>query len=86
MQLTQDYAERVYAGVLGKVIGVYLGRPFEGWTGPSSTCIALKTSSPRSRAKCGRWRVKREKPNATSSSAAVDSRSRSPLFATRSRV
>jgi len=27
-----DYAERVYAGVLGKVIGVYLGRPFEGWT------------------------------------------------------
>ncbi len=26
-----DYAERVYAGVLGKVIGVYLGRPFEGW-------------------------------------------------------
>ena len=30
--LTKDYAERVYAGVLGKVIGVYLGRPFEGWT------------------------------------------------------
>jgi ADP-ribosylglycohydrolase len=30
--LTNDYAERVYAGVLGKVIGVYLGRPFEGWT------------------------------------------------------
>jgi len=30
--LTTDYAERVYAGVLGKVIGVYLGRPFEGWT------------------------------------------------------
>ena len=30
--LTSDYAERVYAGVLGKVIGVYLGRPFEGWT------------------------------------------------------
>ncbi|WP_298362652.1 ADP-ribosylglycohydrolase family protein [uncultured Bradyrhizobium sp.] len=26
------YAERVYAGVLGKLIGVYLGRPFEGWT------------------------------------------------------
>jgi ADP-ribosylglycohydrolase len=22
----------VYAGVLGKIIGVYLGRPFEGWT------------------------------------------------------
>ena len=29
--LPPDYAERVYAGVLGKVIGVYLGRPFEGW-------------------------------------------------------
>ncbi|KKY16293.1 hypothetical protein UCRPC4_g05955 [Phaeomoniella chlamydospora] len=27
-----DYLERVYAGVLGKLIGVYLGRPFEGWT------------------------------------------------------
>jgi ADP-ribosylglycohydrolase len=26
-----DYAERVYAGVLGKFIGVYLGRPVEGW-------------------------------------------------------
>lgn len=27
-----DYVERVYAGVLGKIIGVYLGRPIEGWT------------------------------------------------------
>lgn len=27
-----EYVERVYAGVLGKIIGVYLGRPFEGWT------------------------------------------------------
>ncbi|NLD42513.1 MAG: ADP-ribosylglycohydrolase family protein [Chloroflexi bacterium] len=32
MPLPVDYAERVYAGVLGKIIGVYLGRPFEGWT------------------------------------------------------
>lgn len=32
MALPQDYVERVYAGVLGKIIGVYLGRPFEGWT------------------------------------------------------
>ncbi len=32
MPITHDYAERVYAGVLGKIIGVYLGRPFEGWT------------------------------------------------------
>ena len=32
MQFPSDYTERVYAGVLGKIIGVYLGRPFEGWT------------------------------------------------------
>ncbi len=32
MTIPQDYTERVYAGVLGKIIGVYLGRPFEGWT------------------------------------------------------
>src|SRR5689334_375769 len=32
MILPSDYVERVYAGVLGKMIGVYLGRPFEGWT------------------------------------------------------
>ncbi|NMB45973.1 MAG: ADP-ribosylglycohydrolase family protein, partial [Firmicutes bacterium] len=32
MKLDQQYVERVYAGVLGKIIGVYLGRPFEGWT------------------------------------------------------
>ena len=30
--LPPDYAERVYAGVLGKLIGVYLGRPFEQWS------------------------------------------------------
>ncbi|KAI0471037.1 ADP-ribosylation/Crystallin J1 [Xylariaceae sp. FL0804] len=30
--LPNDYLERVYAGVLGKIIGVYVGRPFEGWT------------------------------------------------------
>ena len=32
MSFPTDYLERVYAGVLGKLIGVYLGRPFEGWT------------------------------------------------------
>ncbi|MCL6432548.1 MAG: ADP-ribosylglycohydrolase family protein [Anaerolineae bacterium] len=32
MSLPPDYPERVYAGVLGKIIGVYLGRPFEGWS------------------------------------------------------
>jgi ADP-ribosylglycohydrolase len=30
--LPSDYEARVYAGVLGKIIGVYLGRPFEGWS------------------------------------------------------
>jgi ADP-ribosylglycohydrolase len=32
MAFPADYVERVYAGVLGKIIGVYLGRPFEGWS------------------------------------------------------
>lgn len=32
MSIPSDYVERVYAGILGKLIGVYLGRPFEGWT------------------------------------------------------
>jgi ADP-ribosylglycohydrolase len=31
-KIPHDYGERVYAGVIGKIIGVYLGRPFEGWT------------------------------------------------------
>ena len=30
--LPPNYGERAYAAVLGKLIGVYLGRPFEGWT------------------------------------------------------
>lgn len=30
--LRDDYPERVYAGVLGKLIGVYLGRPVENWS------------------------------------------------------
>ena len=32
MLLDKIYEEKVYAGILGKIIGVYLGRPFEGWT------------------------------------------------------
>jgi ADP-ribosylglycohydrolase len=36
-ELKEDYAERVYAGVLGKIIGVYLGRPIEGWSYESIT-------------------------------------------------
>ena len=30
--IPNDYEERLYAGVLGKIVGVYLGRPFENWT------------------------------------------------------
>ncbi|MCE5258076.1 MAG: ADP-ribosylglycohydrolase family protein [Chloroflexi bacterium] len=30
MRLPSDYEERVYAGVLGKIIGVYVGSPIEG--------------------------------------------------------
>lgn len=32
MSVPHDYLERTYAGVLGKIIGVYLGRPIEAWT------------------------------------------------------
>lgn len=28
----RDYQDTIYAGVLGKIIGVYLGRPIEGWS------------------------------------------------------
>ena len=28
----KQYQNSIYAGVLGKIIGVYLGRPVEGWT------------------------------------------------------
>ena len=31
MKLDNNFEKKVYAGVLGKIIGVYLGRPFEGW-------------------------------------------------------
>ena len=30
--LHEEIRERVYAGVLGKLIGVYLGRAVEGWS------------------------------------------------------
>ncbi|MCH8142652.1 MAG: hypothetical protein IH908_13765 [Proteobacteria bacterium] len=47
MELTNDYAERVYAGVLGKVIGVYLGRPFApGEILPARELYADMFSSP----------------------------------------
>ena len=35
----ENYAEQVYAGVLGKLIGVYLGRPVEGWTYDRITAV-----------------------------------------------
>ncbi len=28
----KNYQEQIYAGVLGKIIGVYMGRPVEGWS------------------------------------------------------
>ncbi|MEL7610567.1 MAG: ADP-ribosylglycohydrolase family protein [Bacillota bacterium] len=28
----KGYQEKIYAGVLGKIIGVYMGRPVEGWS------------------------------------------------------
>lgn len=30
--MKKEFKEKVYAGLLGKAIGVYLGRPVEGWT------------------------------------------------------
>jgi ADP-ribosylglycohydrolase len=54
MSIPPDYLERVYAGVLGKIIGVYLGRPFEGWTydrimrelGPIEYCVHEQLGAP----------------------------------------
>ena len=31
-ELDKTYEEKVYSGVLGKIIGVFLGRPFENWS------------------------------------------------------
>jgi ADP-ribosylglycohydrolase len=52
--LPSDYPERAYAAVLGKLIGVYLGRPFEGWTyqrilrelGPIEAYVHERLNSP----------------------------------------
>ena len=32
MKIPKNYLEKIYSGILGKLIGVFLGRPFEGWT------------------------------------------------------
>jgi ADP-ribosylglycohydrolase len=32
MRKVEEYKQSIYAGVLGKIIGVYFGRPVEGWT------------------------------------------------------
>ena len=31
MKNAKEYTEKVYAGVSGKIIGVFYGRPIEGW-------------------------------------------------------
>ena len=31
MKITENYMEKVYAGWLGKIIGIRLGAPIEGW-------------------------------------------------------
>ena len=31
-QLSEETIERIYAGWLGKIIGIRLGAPIEGWT------------------------------------------------------
>ena len=31
-KLDKNFEEKVYAGVLGKIIGVFIGCPFEGWS------------------------------------------------------
>lgn len=36
--MVKDYSELTYAGVLGKLIGVYLGRPVEGWAYEKIRC------------------------------------------------
>ena len=43
----ENYKNDIYAGVLGKIIGVYLGRPVEGWTFEtvSYTHLTLPTTS-----------------------------------------
>ena len=32
MKITENYMEKVYAGWLGKIVGIRLGAPIEGWT------------------------------------------------------
>jgi hypothetical protein len=32
MEFPEDYEKRVYAGLLGKIIGVCMGRPVENWS------------------------------------------------------
>ena len=54
MKLDKTYQEKVYAGVLGKIIGVYLGRPFEQWShklimeklGPIEYYVSEKLNKP----------------------------------------
>ena len=44
--ISTNTSEPVYAGVLGKIIGVYLGRPFEGWL-MTGSCRSFARSTVR---------------------------------------
>ncbi|GAM74090.1 hypothetical protein JCM19241_5286 [Vibrio ishigakensis] len=39
MSLSTQTQEKIYAGVLGKIIGVYAGRPFENWSWEKSKVL-----------------------------------------------
>ena len=43
--IPKDYEERLYAGVLGKIIGVYLGRPFETGRTTKSWLISERSTT-----------------------------------------
>ena len=43
MKITENYMEKVYAGWLGKIIGIRLGAPIEGWTCLLYTSDAAET-------------------------------------------
>lgn len=32
MTMNKDYIEKIYAGWLGKIIGIRMGAPVEGWS------------------------------------------------------
>lgn len=44
--LPADYTEKVYRGVMVKIIDVYLGRPFEGWVNEAKVLDATNSDEP----------------------------------------